>query len=176
MGFTKGIFTGVSVGIIIGLFLTGFVLPPQTEYVSTSILGVYFSPDGGCEQEVTYWIDRANSTIYVAIYSFTLDSIGDALIDAYDRGIQVLVVFESSQISQYSEYQKLSDYGISAKKDSNPSLMHNKVMIVDGHIVITGSYNWSKNAEERNNENLIVIKSEYIASLYEEEFWNIWNK
>ena len=142
----------------------------------TRILGVYFSPKGECEKQVIYWIERANSTIHVLIYSFTLDSISDAIINAHDRGIEVMVVFEKSQISQYSEYQKLRAAGVPCRNDTNPNLMHHKVMIVDGILVLTGSFNWSKSAQENNNENLIVIQSTHIASIYEADFQKIWTE
>jgi len=144
--------------------------------LGTRILGVYFSPNGGCEEQVINWIDRANHTIYVMIYIFTLDSIGDALIEAHNRGVEVLVVFEEEKISKYSEYWRLKEAGIPVRNDTNPRLMHNKVMIVDGLIVLTGSFNWSRSAEERNDENLVVIRSEYIASLYTEVFMRIWER
>ena len=140
------------------------------------VLDVLFSPTGGCEDAVLYWIDRANVSIHILIYSFTLDSIGDALVDAHERGILIQVVFEEQQISQYSEYQKLKDAGITVRNDTNPNLMHDKVMIVDGIIILTGSFNWSNNGESNNNENLIVIKSTYVATVYEGEFAKIWDQ
>jgi len=144
--------------------------------VQTRILGVHFSPHGGCEQQLLNWIGRANSTIEVLIYSFTLDSIGDALIEAHERGVQVQVVFEVSQISQYSEYMKLKAAGIEVRNDTNSEAMHDKVMIVDGIIVLTGSYNYSENAEERNNENLLIINSTTVATTYGQEFAKIWDE
>jgi len=140
------------------------------------ILGVYFSPRGGCEDEIIHWIDRANKSIHILIYSFTLDSIGDALIRAHKREVEVKVVFEEDQITRYSEYQRLKAAGIDVKNDTNPRLMHDKVMIIDGIIVITGSYNYSRSAEEYNNENLIVILNDRVASIYEEEFQKIWRQ
>ena len=140
----------------------------------TKVLGIYFSPRGGCEEQVIYWINRANSSIHILIYSFTLDSISDALIEAHNRGIEVKVVFEKGQITEYSEYPKLKEATVSVRNDTNPRLMHHKVMIVDEVIVLTGSFNWSKSGEERNNENLIVIQSINIASVYEAEFQRIW--
>ena len=140
------------------------------------ILGVYFSPRGGCEDEIIHWIDRANRSIHILIYSFTLDSIGDALIRAHKRGVEVKVVFEEAQITRYSEYQRLKAAGIDVRNDTNPRLMHDKVMIIDGIIVITGSYNYSRSAEEYNNENLIVILSDRVASIYEKEFQKIWRQ
>lgn len=144
--------------------------------LEVQILGVYFSPKGGCAETVKYWIEHANSSIHILIYSFTLDSISDELIEAYNRGVEVKVVFEEQQITKYSEYQKLKAAGIEVRNDTNSNLMHNKIMIVDGVVVLTGSFNWSANAENRNDENLIVIKSVEVASLYEEEFRKVWNE
>jgi len=142
---------------------------------NTTVLGIYFSPKGGCEAQIIWWINRANISIHVLIYSFTLDSISNALINAYNRGVDVKIVFERDQVTKYSEYQKLKAAGVPVRNDTNPGLMHNKVMIIDGKIVLTGSFNWSVSAERRNNENLIVIRSIYVARVYEEEFDKIWN-
>lgn len=146
------------------------------QQLEVEVLGVYFSPKGGCAQQVINWINRANKTIHILIYSFTLDSIGDALINAHRRGVDVKIVFEKSQISMYSEYRTLRSAGIMVRNDTNPSYMHNKVMIIDGLIVFTGSFNWSASAEGENNENLIIIRSTYVASIYEKEFEKIWNQ
>lgn len=144
--------------------------------LNIEVLGVYFSPKGGCKDALIGWINRANISIHILIYSFTLDQIGEALIEAYGRGIDVKVVFERDQVTKDSEYWKLKEAGIPARNDTNPKLMHHKIMIIDGEIVVTGSYNWSKSAEEWNNENLIIIRSREIAKKYEEEFEKILNE
>lgn len=135
---------------------------------------VYFSPNGGCEEKLIYWINKANRSIHIMIYSFTLDSIGEALINAYNKGVEVKIVMEKEQLTAYSEYYKLKKAGVEVKLDSNPALMHNKVAIIDGEIVITGSYNWTQNAETKNNENLLIIKNKGLAEVYELEFQKIW--
>jgi len=152
------------------------VLRSRINRMDVSILGIYFSPRGGCESQVIEWIGRANSSIHVLIYSFTLDSVSEALIEAQSRGVEVKVVCEKSQITRYSEYQRLKAAGIQVRNDTNSAYMHDKVMIIDGIIVLTGSFNWSAHAERENNENLIVIRSVYVASVYEEEFDRIWNR
>ena len=139
-----------------------------------SILSVNFSPRGGCASTVIYWMGRANSSVHVLIYSFTLDSIGDAVLSAYSRGVEVKVVFEKQQVSQYSEFFRLAAAGVSVRNDTNPSLMHHKVAIIDGHIILIGSFNWSASAEEDNNENLLVIRSAALAATLEAEFQQIW--
>lgn len=146
------------------------------EQLNLKILGVYFSPKGECEEQLLYWINRANTSIHILIYSFTLDSVSDALIEAHNRGVDVKVVFEKQQITKYSEYQKLKAAGIEVRNDTNPAYMHDKIMIIDGIIVITGSYNYSAHAEESNNENLIIILSDSTANIYEQEFKKIWEQ
>jgi len=136
----------------------------------------YFSPKGGCEEAIIEWINKANKSIHIMIYSFTLDSIGDALITVYKKGIEVLIIFEKEQISKYSEDIKLKNSGINVKYDNNPALMHNKVMIIDNKVVLTGSFNWSSQAEDKNNENLLIIMDNELAELYEKEFQKIWSE
>ncbi len=175
---SKSFLAGFVMGIILtfvlfNVFQTNFTIPTITQ--TSSILGVYFSPNGNVKDVIIYWISRANKSIHILIYSFTLRDVADALIKAKQRGVNILIVFEKSEINEYSQYFRLRDAGIIVKNDTNPALMHDKVMIIDSIIVITGSYNWSYAAENKNNENLIIIKSSYVAQKYEEIFNQIFN-
>ncbi|MEM3386503.1 MAG: phospholipase D family protein [Nitrososphaerales archaeon] len=137
---------------------------------------VRFSPKGGAASLLISWIDRANESIHVLIYSFTSDAISAALITAKQRGVDVKVVFDDQQVDvSGSEYVKLKDAGVEVRVDARSSLMHNKVAIIDRLVLVTGSYNWSRAAEESNRENLIVLRDPKLASLYEEEFSKIWS-
>jgi len=141
-----------------------------------SILAVYFSPNGGCEQAVINWINNANSTIQVLMYDFTLTNISQALINAKSRNVTVEVVFDQGEIGSDSMYWTLKAAGVPVRNCTNTSgLMHDKVMVVDGYIVLTGSFNWSNEAEEYNNENLVVLDSASIAYQYKADFQTIWN-
>jgi len=131
----------------------------------------------GCEDLLLDLINRANRSIHVMIYSFTLDDLADALIAAHSRGIEVKVLVEKDNAYiRGSEIEKLIESDVEVALDSNPYLMHHKVMIIDGKIVVTGSYNWSWSAENRNDENIIVIINEEIATKYEEEFNRLWSE
>jgi phosphatidylserine/phosphatidylglycerophosphate/cardiolipin synthase-like enzyme len=167
------------IGFLLGIFVDVSTSPknntPITAPESPVVSGVYFSLKGGCENQVIYWINKANISIHILIYSFTLDSIGNALIEAHSRSVEVKVVFEKSQIGQGSEYQKLRSNCIEVRNDTNPDFMHDKIMIVDGKVILTGSFNWSNNAENSNNENLVVITGASVASTCESEFHKIWN-
>ena len=130
---------------------------------------------GGCEELLLDLIGRANKSIHVMIYSFTLDDLADALITAHSRGVDVKIIVEKDNAYiRGSEVERLLKAGVKVALDSNPYLMHNKVMIVDGKFVVTGSYNWSWSAENRNDENVIVIIDEEVAMSYEEEFNRLW--
>jgi phosphatidylserine/phosphatidylglycerophosphate/cardiolipin synthase-like enzyme len=138
---------------------------------------VCFSRVDDCSSIIVKLIDSAEKYAYGAIYSFTLDSLGDALIRARDRGADVKVVIEREQAEvKGSEYEKLLEAGVDVRLDGNQYLMHHKFMIVDGRIVVTGSYNWSYSAEERNDENLIVISNPDVVRFYEAEFQRVWGQ
>ncbi len=136
--------------------------------------GPFFCPEDHCSSIVIRWISKANSSIDLAMYSFTLDSIGDSLINAHKRRIDVKVILERNQINQWSEYNKLKKNGIKVMIDKNPRYMHNKFMVIDGEVVLTGSYNYTKEADTRNDENLIVIVSRSVARAYDGEFEEMW--
>ncbi len=143
-----------------------------TSTLNSATYNVYFCPKDSCSTHVIDAIDNAKSSIHIAMYDFTLKSIANALIQAKGRGVDVEVVIESDDVKG-SEYYTLQNAGISIKLDGNPALMHNKYMIIDGVTVETGSFNWTFSANTANNENLIILQSTTLASLYETDFQKI---
>jgi len=120
---------------------------------------VYFSPHGGCTEAIIRELDKAKSTILVQAYSFTSAPIAKALLSAHKRGVKVEVILDKSQVNQrYSSATFLYNQGIPVKIDAQHAIAHNKVMIIDGETVITGSFNFTKAAKENNAENLLVIR------------------
>jgi phosphatidylserine/phosphatidylglycerophosphate/cardiolipin synthase-like enzyme len=135
---------------------------------------VCFSRVSDCSSIIINLINRANRSIHVMVYSFTYDPLADALIMAHKRNVSVTVIIERQQANVTgSVYYKLLNAGVDVRLDSNPYLMHHKVAIIDGWIVVTGSFNWSRSAEERNDENIVVIYDEAVAGMYEQEFQRI---
>lgn len=138
----------------------------------------YFCPSDFCGQQLVQRIDSAQKTIDVAIYSFTLDSVSDALIAARERGVVVRVLFDSSQASsEYSEDEKLAKAGIPVKRlNMERGIMHNKYVIIDSQLVGTGSFNYSQNASQFNRENLVFISNPEIAQRFENDFEKLWGE
>ncbi len=128
---------------------------------------VYFSPHGGCTEAIIKELNKARSTVLVQAYSFTSAPIAKALLNAHKRGIKVEVILDKSQrTDRYSSATFFSNAGISVKIDAVHAIAHNKIMIIDGETVITGSFNFTKAAEANNAENLLVINDKKLASLY----------
>jgi phosphatidylserine/phosphatidylglycerophosphate/cardiolipin synthase-like enzyme len=137
---------------------------PQEKHPS---LEVYFSPHGGFTDAIIRELNKAKSTVQVQAYSFTSAPIAKALLNAHKRGIEVEVILDKSQrTDQYSSATFLFNVGIPVKIDAQHAIAHNKVMVIDGETVITGSFNFTKAAEESNAENLLVIYDRKLAEKY----------
>src|ERR1035437_10393608 len=128
---------------------------------------IYFSPKGGCTEAIVNEISHAKSEIYVQAYSFTSFSIAKALINAHKRGIKVEAILDKSQKKErYTSATFLANAGIPTFIDSRHAIAHNKIMVIDKETVITGSFNFTKAAEEKNAENLLILKNKEMASQY----------
>jgi phosphatidylserine/phosphatidylglycerophosphate/cardiolipin synthase-like enzyme len=120
----------------------------------------FFSPNGGCTQAVVDQLNGAKKQVLVQAYSFTSTPIARALVDAKHRGVDVQVILDKSQRGErYSSATFLANEGVPTYIDAAHKIAHNKVMIIDGQTVITGSFNFTKSAEEGNAENLLVINN-----------------
>jgi len=125
----------------------------------------------GCTQAIVKEVGKATSEILVQAYSFTSAPIAKALVDANKRGVKIQVILDKSQKSErYSSATFLANSGIPTYIDAVHAIAHNKIMIIDRGTVITGSFNFTKAAEEKNAENLVVIKSKELAALYIENW------
>lgn len=132
---------------------------------------VYFSPDGGCTKAIVEQIAKAKKSIRVQAYSFTSAPIAAAIVDAHRRKVAVQVILDKSQrTDKYSSATFFKNNGVPTLIDAAHKIAHNKVILIDGETVITGSFNFSKAAEEDNAENVLVIRDAKIAKQYVENW------
>jgi phosphatidylserine/phosphatidylglycerophosphate/cardiolipin synthase-like enzyme len=132
---------------------------------------VYFSPPGGATEAIETALGRATNTVLVQAYSFTSARISRALLDAHRRGVRVQVILDDSHLTErYSEADFLRNNGIPVLLDAQHAIAHNKVMVIDEVVVITGSFNFTRAAEEKNAENLLVIHDPVLARQYSENW------
>ena len=137
---------------------------------------VLFSPDDGVSERVMDLLDGADDRIDILMYSLTLDEIGDALVAKAESGVRVRGVLDGAQVENLGgEYTKLRGHGLDVWEDSQPAKLHHKVIIIDEAITILGSYNFSRNAEEYNDENVLIIHSPEIAAEFLLEFERLYS-
>jgi len=155
---------------------------PETPNPEVSIDGtdmeVYFSPDDGVANRIYEILNEAEESIYFMAFSFTTDEFGEIIREQAENGLTIAGVMEEQQVNSNigTEYDLFKQAGLDVFLDGNEGQMHHKTMIVDGQIVITGSYNFSRSAEIRNDENVIIIYNEKIADFFLEEFQRVYQQ
>lgn len=123
-------------------------------------LTVHFSPAGGCTEAIVQEIDAARKSIWMQAYSFTSKPIAAALINAAKRGVKVTAVLDkSNETARYTSATFLANMSIATYIDDKHAIAHNKVMVIDDATVLTGSFNFTAAAEQRNAENSLIIKN-----------------
>jgi len=152
------------------LFFSPALLFPSSIPLNTTSQ-VFFSHKGGCTQAIVDTINQAKSEILVQAYSFTSQSIAQALINAYKRNIKVEIILDKSQLTgKGSMLNYVVQSGVPTYINSKHAIAHNKIMIIDKKTVITGSFNFTESAESRNAENLLIIPSKELARTYIDNF------
>lgn len=158
--------------VLMALALTG-LSPDRAQAGDNPPWKLCFSPDGHCSSLILDAISSAKKTVRVQAYSFTARPIAEALVEARRRGVDVAVIVDKSQTSErYSVIDLLNEAGIPLYVDYCCAIAHNKVMVIDGNKVVTGSYNFTKGAEDKNAENLLVIDDAVMAKAYLEN-WTV---
>ncbi len=128
------------------------------EVRSVGTTAVYFSPNGGATEAIIGEIHAAKHEIQVQAYSFTSAPIANALTAALKRGVRIEIILDKSQRREkYTAADFVSHAGIPTYIDDRHAIAHNKIIIIDKRVLITGSFNFTKAAEEKNAENLLVI-------------------
>ena len=138
-------------------------------------INVFFAPEDDAMDRLIPLVRMAEDEIRFLAFSFTHDGLGEELVRQSRRGVDVKGVFESRNTNDdFTELHRLACNGVDVRKDGNPGTMHHKVFIIDNKIVVTGSYNFSNNADNSNDENMVFLNNDSIAPLYREEFERVW--
>lgn len=139
---------------------------------------VLFSPqDKIIDNEIIPIIQKAKKSIYIPIFFITHKEIQDALIKAHKRGVDIKIINDATNAhSKYTIHKELRKSGIKVKTENYAGKMHMKAMFVDGRISIIGSMNFTKSANNKNDENVLIIDNKEIAKYFEKTFIYLWNK
>ena len=149
--------------------------PNPTLTLDGTRVDVYFSPDDGVLGALAPILQGAQESIYFLAYSFTSNQLGDIVRQKAAEGLDIAGVMDDEQIrsNQGTEYDPFRQAELDVRSDGIDGLMHHKVFIVDESIVVMGSYNFSQSAEERNDENILIIYDPVIAGQFMLEFQRV---
>lgn len=158
-------FTGGMTFLYVVRWIGWWLFPPP-------VLDVHFSPKGGCADRVVAEIGKARREILVMAYSFTSKPITEALVAAHKRGVTVEVVLDhSNEKEPHTDLPQLIEGGLQPLVDPHHAIAHNKVMVIDRRTVLTGSFNFTGQAERQNAENLLVLHHDReIVAAYRQNF------
>lgn len=152
----------------------------QTPNPSVTLNGTrvdtYFSPDDHVLTAIYNLLSEAQDSIYFLAFSFTSNELGEVVREKAEAGLTVKGVMDEEQIASNTgtEFDPFRQAGLDVRIDGIDGQMHHKVFIVDGKIVVFGSYNFSRSAEERNDENIIIVYNQQIAEQFMLEFQRVY--
>jgi phosphatidylserine/phosphatidylglycerophosphate/cardiolipin synthase-like enzyme len=152
--------------------------PRATLTINDTFVENYFAPDDGAALHIEDALKAARVSVHFMAFSFTRTDFADALIQRAQAGVTVQGVFEKRQIAAGGDaaWNALRGAGLDVRQDGNPFNLHSKVFVIDQQVVVTGSYNFSRNAEENNDENVLIVYNPQIAAAYFAEWQKVWTE
>ncbi|HNW25652.1 MAG TPA: phospholipase D-like domain-containing protein [Candidatus Gastranaerophilaceae bacterium] len=144
--------------------------------VGDTEFSVYFSPtDRTMNSKIIPLIDSAQKYIYMPVFLITHQGLCDSLIRAKNRGVDVKVIIDATNAhGTYSGHKLLRQAGIKVKTENYAGKIHSKSIIIDDLYTIIGSMNFSRSGDNKNDENVLVIKNPDIAVFYKKFFQYLW--
>ena len=157
---------------------------PHKFMTNGKLVEVYFSPSDQTTSHILKAIENVDNTLEFGLLSFTRDDLGQAVIDKdIEFGVTVRGIIEMKNSSNGGEYDNLVAASVDVRSHEGvPYTLHHKYMIADASTigsdptVLTGSHNWSNNAENNSDENTIIIHDETTANIYLQEFEKRWGE
>lgn len=155
----------------------GSVLVNPTLSLGGASLINAFAPDDEITATIVERINGAQQRVEMMAFAFTSDPVAEALIAARDRGLAVRGVMESRNArGTGSDFAMVREAGVDLHADGNCYIMHHKVIVIDGRTVITGSFNFTRSAQQQNDENVLIIDDASLAARYLEEFERVYQQ
>ena len=142
---------------------------------STPVQEAYFSPGDACRRRISSFIRSAASRLDICVFTITDNDIAARIEEAHRRRVEVRIITDDDKSNDRgSDVDKLAGVGVPVRVDQTEAHMHHKFAIADGKQVLTGSYNWTRSAALRNEENIVVTNAPELVSAFARQFENLW--
>ena len=138
----------------------------------------HFFPNPNSEKNLIKHLLSATKTLIICVFALTNDNMANAIRQCKAKGVDIRLIFDDEMMRQPgSDVRALHDEGYPVRVDLDPKAhMHNKFVVIDDKVVITGSYNWTKQASTKNHENIVIFEDTEIADMYTKEFNRLWDE
>ena len=141
------------------------------------VSSAYFSPGDTCLRRLRDLMRGCKATLDICVFTIADDRLTDAILDCHARGVQVRVVSDNDkQHDSGSDIARLRDRGVPVRLDDAPYHMHHKFALVDGCVLANGSFNWTRSATEKNDENLVVTDDANLVRVFGLQFDKLWQQ
>jgi mitochondrial cardiolipin hydrolase len=135
----------------------------------------WFSPGEACRKSIVQQLNTASRDVKICVFTISDDLIVEEIVRVSKNGLTVQIITDNDKLQdEGSDVNYLARQGIPVKVDETPNHMHHKFMVVDGKLVLTGSYNWTRSAALYNHENLMLTTSAGVVKSYLKEFDHLW--
>jgi cardiolipin hydrolase len=135
----------------------------------------YFSPGNGCLDAVRGFLQDADRTLDLCVFTITDDRISREIEAAHRRGVRLRILSDDDKAHDLgSDIERFERAGMTVRVDRSPHHMHHKFAIADGRRLLNGSYNWTRSAAQNNEENLIVTDEPRLVAAFAREFEALW--
>ena len=141
------------------------------------VSSAYFSPGDSCLRRLGDLMRGCKATLDICVFTIADDRLTDAILECHARGVQVRVVSDNDkQHDSGSDIARLRDRGVPVRLDDAPYHMHHKFALVDGCVLANGSFNWTRSATEKNDENLVVTDDANLVRVFGLQFEKLWQQ
>ena len=152
-------------------------LPPgRRPGLPAAVAEAVFEPRQDCAGRLRSLIARSVASLDLCLFTLTDDRLARAVLGAHRRGLAVrLVTDDEKSLDPGSDVLRLRREGVAVRYDGSPDHMHHKFAVFDRRLVVTGSYNWTRSAAEKNHENIVVSDDERLVRPFCDEFDRLWD-
>jgi len=149
--------------------------PPSQNGGGVAQAEALFSPGGDVAERLAGVFDAARRSVDVCVFTITDNRVSKAMGRAHQRGVKLRVITDDMKsLDLGSDIERLESRGVNVRTDGDPAHMHHKFAIFDGARVLTGSYNWTRSANEENYENAVIVSEPALVRQFQDEFDKLW--
>lgn len=138
---------------------------------------VHFSPGDDCRRKIVDLLHGAKKSIAICVFTISDDRISEQILNAHKRAINVRIITDNDKANDKgSDVDTMQKQGVAVRKDRSSNHMHHKFAVIDQQLLINGSFNWTRSASERNEENILVTARPQAVQAFQAKFEELWDK